>query len=174
MFQVTLPNMASQSVSEYVGDIPCLACNKTLPVKVESIFNLLSSPSDATQGGWIDILDSDRLGPSTDGPFLPSVLKLLLNSTSSSSSTLNLPSSVQPASAFQNSQFSSSIDNNSVNSNINHKNVEDETGWYSLVCGVRAYPESKNIFNVTDLPVTEQVIQIPLSFVCLFINLFID
>ena len=177
MFQVTLPNIASQSVSEYIGDIPTVASNKTLPQKLDNILNLLSSSSDSTQRGWIDIVDGDRLGPSTDGPFLPSVLKLLLNaslssSSSSSSSSMNLQSTGHPP--FQNNQFSSSIDNSFVNGNINHRNTEDETGWYSLVCGVRAYPESKNILKILDLPVTEQVLETYMFIIHLYLCLLID
>ena len=73
MFLISLTGNGSPS-SVYIGDIPTLADNKTVGTV---------GSSKGLSGGkrsWIDLAVSDRLAPCTDGPFLPTVLKLLINS----------------------------------------------------------------------------------------------
>lgn len=69
MFQIQA-SVSGQPASTFIGDIPTLAGNK--PV---------GSLMLGAGGGRIDLAELDRLTDGTDGPFMPSAVKLFLNSS---------------------------------------------------------------------------------------------
>lgn len=73
LFEVSLTNNSTgQASSQFVGNLPTLAGN-----------------TNTNDKGWIDLSVADKLAPNTDGPFLPSVLKVLPSKIKISNSDKN-------------------------------------------------------------------------------------
>ena len=104
MFQVSLTTN-NQPVSLYVGDIPMLAGNKTANLETD---NMVESNS------------IDRLPAGTDGPYIPSLLKLFHHSGMLVQDPVQLGGG-----------------------------DGDDIGWTALVLGVRGFPPTKVSSEIT-------------------------
>lgn len=106
IFQIKLLNESTgQPLSLYIGNIPILVSNK----------------EDTNEFNWIDI-SNEKIPSNTDGPFLPSETKILLNSTMNN-------------------------DINTINKSFENKNKGD-VGWYGLILGMRAFPSKNGVVDV--------------------------
>ena len=100
MFQVSLTT-SNQPVSLYVGDIPMVAGNKTVTLETDDM---------------VESTSIDRLPAGTDGPYMPSVLKLFHH---------------YPGMLVQDPGQIGGGDGDGGG---------DDVGWTALVLGVRGFP----------------------------------